>query len=236
MAESIADLERLWEQAGGSVASAPDAAAIAMAESGGNPVDHNSSDPNGGSFGLWQINGVHADDMKAAGLPNWQTDPLQNAEAAVMIWKGQKQNFFTSGGWLAEAPGYPGNANYLAAKAKEASGDIGTTTYPQNPFQRWMTQTITGQSGANAGTATAPVAGQAGAPAGQQATTAVTADPFGLGAGISTIQTSWAAFWVAHPAWVILAGLVLLGIAWSLVGAPNIASVAPQAPQGAAHA
>jgi hypothetical protein len=71
-------LEELWIAAGGRVIAAPDAAAIALAESNGNPnaINHN----NNGSVdrGLWQINSVHG------GLST--VDVRKNAEAAVRIY------------------------------------------------------------------------------------------------------------------------------------------------------
>jgi len=51
---TYAQLEGLWEQAGGSKALAPVMAAIAMAESGGNSDAYNQS----GASGLWQILGA----------------------------------------------------------------------------------------------------------------------------------------------------------------------------------
>lgn len=226
---SLAQLEQLWEQAGGSVTTAPTAAAIAYAESGGNPVNPNYTDPNGGSFGLWQVNGVHASALENAGLTNWETDPLQNAEAAVMVYNGAGQNFFSSASWLAEAPGYPGNANYQKAVAMEQAGDLGTpAVWPQNPFQQWFTGVLTGGSG----TATAPVAGQAGTAAGTANTTAATGFTNPLGAPIATLQASWSSFWTAHPSWLILAGLVLALMAWAMLSSSN--SSVTLSPAGAA--
>jgi hypothetical protein len=233
MAYSLAQLEAFWEQAGGSIASAPQAAAIAYAESSGNATDVNPNDPNGGSFGLWQINGIHGASLAASGLTSWQTDPLQNAEAAVQVWKGAGQTFFsptTNGGatgpWAAEGiAGSSGAANYQYALAQEAAGNLGApATYPQNAVQQWITGALTGQTGPNAGTATAPVAGQAGGAAGTQVATtgvATPSDPLGIGTAISGLQTSWSTFWSNHPAWVILAGLVLLIVAWSLISGSN---------------
>jgi hypothetical protein len=83
---SYAQLERLWIQAGGSKSLAPVMAAIAMAESGGNPAALNPSD-NGGtqtSWGLWQIsNGTHSPPG-----PNPLT-PLGNARLAVAKYRSQ---------------------------------------------------------------------------------------------------------------------------------------------------
>jgi hypothetical protein len=224
MIESLGQLEALWQQAGGSTTSAPDAAAIAKAESGGQSVNPNYTDPNGGSFGLWQVNKIHQSILQD--LPNWQTDPAQNAIAAVRVWQEDGQKFFTAsahgatGPWAAEGiPGSAAAARYASAKADEAAGNLGTPgTYNQNGVQQWITHALTGGTG----TATAPVAGQAGGAAGTQ----VAATSTGT---LGTLQASWAAFWSSHPAWIILAGIVLLGIAWSLVGAPNVGEAMPSA-------
>jgi len=68
------DLKNLWVSAGGNAASAPMAAAIAMAESGGDPNATNHNTNGSTDRGLWQINSVHgsqstynvADNVKAA--------------------------------------------------------------------------------------------------------------------------------------------------------------------------
>lgn len=77
---TFAQLEGLWIQAGGNRAVAPVMAAIALAESSGNPAAINPTD-NGGtqtSWGLWQIsNGTHQ--QPVANI----LDPLVNAQQAV---------------------------------------------------------------------------------------------------------------------------------------------------------
>lgn len=70
---SCAQLESLWESAGGSYDEAFIAAEIATAESGGNPGAISPTD----DFGLWQINGSHG---ALATL-----SPYGNARAAVII-------------------------------------------------------------------------------------------------------------------------------------------------------
>jgi uncharacterized membrane protein len=79
-------LEELWIQAGGSKALAPLMAAIALAESAGNPAANNYDD-NGGtqtSWGLWQISdGTHNQPVQ-----NIDT-PLINARAAVAKYNAQ---------------------------------------------------------------------------------------------------------------------------------------------------
>lgn len=79
-AYTYAQLEQLWINAGGSKATAPVAAAIAEAESGGDPQATNPVDNNGTqtSWGLWQVsNGTHAQPV-----PN-VLDPAVNAAQAV---------------------------------------------------------------------------------------------------------------------------------------------------------
>lgn len=89
---TYAQLEGQWIAAGGSAALAPMAAAIAEAESGGDPTKINANDTNGkggtqSSWGLWQIsNGTHT-----APSPNWN-NPLVNAQLAVAKYNA-------AGGW-----------------------------------------------------------------------------------------------------------------------------------------
>jgi hypothetical protein len=80
----FADLEALWEQAGGSKALAPVMAAIALAESEG---DQNARNPSGAS-GLWQIL-LPANAGYVPGGAGNVFNPLANAKAAVAIEKAQ---------------------------------------------------------------------------------------------------------------------------------------------------
>lgn len=83
------------QQAGFSGQALQDIVGIAMAESGGNTNAYNGNDPNGGSFGVLQINGVH-------GLPtSCMYDPTCSFKFAYQL-SGGGQNFspwstFTSG-------------------------------------------------------------------------------------------------------------------------------------------
>jgi hypothetical protein len=76
-----AQLAKLWVAAGGPASAANVAAAIALAESGGNPANVNTSlgGPNVGPTGLWQIYGNP--------LPGNALDPLTNARMAVKKWQ-----------------------------------------------------------------------------------------------------------------------------------------------------
>jgi hypothetical protein len=94
-----AQLEGLWITAGGEAALAPTMAAIALAESGGNPNATNPTD-NGGrqtSWGLWQI----SDGTHNQPVPNI-LDPLVNAQQAVAKWRDQgltAWGTYDSGAW-----------------------------------------------------------------------------------------------------------------------------------------
>lgn len=125
---SHADLEALWTAAGGSPQTADVAAAIAQAESGGNPSNiNNTAYPNlpgyhppaqGNlpeySVGLWQINELAHPTYRTGQLLN----PASNAGAAVAISRGGRsfgawstytsgayKNYLTSGGTPTPQPG-----------------------------------------------------------------------------------------------------------------------------------
>jgi len=86
---TYAQLEQLWINNGGARSLAPVAAAIAEAESGGNPAANNYTDNNGTqtSWGLWQISdGTH--NMPVANI----NDPNVNAREAVAKYEA-------AGGW-----------------------------------------------------------------------------------------------------------------------------------------
>lgn len=74
---SLAELEAYWILAGGKPSAAPTAAAVAMAESHGNPNATNQNNNGTTDRGLWQINSIHGS------LSTF--DPLANAKAAVQI-------------------------------------------------------------------------------------------------------------------------------------------------------
>lgn len=110
---TFAQLEALWIQAGGSKQAAPVAAAIALAESRGNPNALNNNPATGDySVGLWQINyyGNLAPARTAEfGTPAQVANPLANAKAAVAL-SGGGANFtpwttYTSGAYQANMPG-----------------------------------------------------------------------------------------------------------------------------------
>jgi hypothetical protein len=77
----MSSLEALWEQAGGSLSTAVNAACHGMQESSGNR-DASSPNPDGGvNYGLWQL------DTRGVGAgytPAQLQDPLTNARITVM--------------------------------------------------------------------------------------------------------------------------------------------------------
>lgn len=91
MTLTYSQLEGAWIEGGGSAAAAPVAAAIAMAESAGNPMSHNGNAGTGdNSYGLWQINmiGSLGPARRAQyGLPSNEAlfDPVTNARVAVAM-------------------------------------------------------------------------------------------------------------------------------------------------------
>lgn len=87
---SFAQLEQLWIKAGGQKTIAPIMAAIALAESGGNPKAVSGRNQNGTvDRGLWQINSSH-------GYGTSSLDPVANAKQATGIYHSQGLNAWTT--------------------------------------------------------------------------------------------------------------------------------------------
>lgn len=108
------DLERLWVNAGGPKAQAATAAAVALAESGGQPGAYNSS----GASGLWQILGTV--------VPGDVFDPQVNAQNAVKKYKDAGNSFspwvaYTNGAYKSFAPGESagGSSKFTPAEEKK---------------------------------------------------------------------------------------------------------------------
>lgn len=80
MGASVFQIMAWWEQAGGNPTASPMMAAIAMAESGGNPDAVSPTD----DYGLWQINTINFDGATGLGWGNW-SDPVANARAAIAL-------------------------------------------------------------------------------------------------------------------------------------------------------
>lgn len=138
---SYAQLEGLWINAGGPAAVAPVAAAIAEAESGGNPLAAYPSTtvaPGAGSntdaTGLWQILGV-----PAGFTPAQLTDPAANAQMAVAKYQQAGNSFtpwetytngaytaFLSSGTTPDTAGLPSAAPSTTASAVLTSANSAT--------------------------------------------------------------------------------------------------------------
>lgn len=121
---SYSQLEALWKKAGGNPVMAPLMAAIAEAESSGNPNATNPTDNNGTqtSWGLWQIsNGTHA--QPAPNILN----PLVNAEQAVAKYHSQglgAWGTYTSGAYKK----YLGGSGTAPASGTSSTGTSGIST------------------------------------------------------------------------------------------------------------
>lgn len=148
MTESFSDLEALWTAAGGDPTKAETAAAIALAESGGDPTSIDNTDeafkpgyhpaPPGASpeysVGLWQINLLaHPSYTEAEML-----DPAQNAVAAVAISSGGASfdawTTFTKGLYQQYLPG--GGGSDATTPAGPGNPADQTVTAP-NAFRGW---------------------------------------------------------------------------------------------------
>lgn len=81
---TFGQLEALWTGNGGSPAWAPTMAAVALAESGGNPGATNPS----GATGLWQIEWPLHKGVAGTTTQSQLLDPNTNAEAAVSLLGG----------------------------------------------------------------------------------------------------------------------------------------------------
>lgn len=110
------------------------ATAIAMAESGGNPSATHRNANGSVDYGLWQINSVHADLLKAN--PNWQ-DPKTNARMAHSVYA-------TGGGWRAWST-YKSGAykSHLSTQANLSGGSVPAPMYAPgfNPGKGGVYQT-----------------------------------------------------------------------------------------------
>jgi hypothetical protein len=159
---TYAQLEEIWIQGGGNKALAPLMAAIALAESAGNPDAKNATD-NGGmqtSWGLWQISlGNHN-----APASNWN-DPVENARLAVGKLDSQglgAWGTYTSGAYKQFMQGnvppgtgsIPGGGGTGPTTTTGASGGSPLTWIESTiPGFDWFGGLITGASGGLSGIA-----------------------------------------------------------------------------------
>jgi hypothetical protein len=135
---SYSDLKDLWQQVGGSPQAADMAAAIAMAESGGESGASNTNTDGSVDRGLWQINSVHGSQSTF--------DPIANAKAAVQIsnngttwrpwctaWSGP-----CSGTYLASNAPYQKFLNGSSGSSSSGVSNAGLPVNPLNPMT-WLT-------------------------------------------------------------------------------------------------
>jgi len=145
---SYGQLEGLWDEAGGPPGQASEAAAIAEAESGGNPDaaypgktiapgTGNTSD----ATGLWQILGLPAGNFTAAEL----TDPLENAKMAVAKYE-QAGDSFTP--WQTYDEGIVNPQSGIAPDYNGipagGSTSASTTAATSGPIPSWLENIIPG--------------------------------------------------------------------------------------------
>lgn len=129
-------LEQLWVQAGGSQSMAAVMAAIALAESSGNPDALNASDNHGtqSSFGLWQIStGTHTPPS-----PQWNI-PSVNAQLAVAKFHSQglgAWGTYTSGAYLRYMNGAAGGAGGDGGSG--GAGGASGTSIVQTGLSSWI--------------------------------------------------------------------------------------------------
>jgi hypothetical protein len=228
--ESIAQLEQLWIEAGGPIGAAPQAAAIATAESRGNPTAYNATQASGDqSFGLWQINTAPGAHTQWKGQVTAQDNtsifnPLQNAKDALALYSGT--GGFT-GPWAAEfVAGSPAAARYQAALAQAPDP---TSTAVSSAVPAAQPQTPLQAAPGNAANAVVGAVSGAGTAAGNAISGAVSGP-------LATLQTSWATFWNAHPATLVIAGIVLLLVAFALIAGQTIQNTVQSLPAAAAAA
>ncbi len=114
-AYDFGELETLWRRAGGPAKQAPVMAAVALAESGGNPRASHRNKNGSTDRGLWQINSVH-------GYPAGSSfQPLQNARQAVAVYHSQgfrAWSSYTNGTYR----------SHLAAGVSPSGGGFGVLT------------------------------------------------------------------------------------------------------------
>jgi hypothetical protein len=110
---SFSQLETLWTNAGGDPSVAPQMAAIAIAESSGNPTASHTDSDGTTDYGLWQINSVHG--FNSAGLTS---NPAYNAQAAVAVYNSQG-----FGAWSTY-----GNSNYETALSQNGFAALGNVS------------------------------------------------------------------------------------------------------------
>jgi hypothetical protein len=200
---SVSALETLWVQNGGSQATAPQAAAIATAESSRVPDNTNVNSPAslGIDYGLFQINPTQ--NPAFAG----QVDPNNVEQSAIFIPNVN----------VADAESLSnGGTNWgpwsSSQHTKDGTGwaDVGSPAY------------AIAQAGYQGGAVTPAATGSssAAAPASGSTTTTTTTtpyDPTGIVSEISHLGSDWNTFWANHPVAILIAAGIILIVAIAFI-------------------
>lgn len=185
--QSVSDLVKLAKEAGFNDQQAPIMAAIAAAESGGNPRAHNPNARTGdNSYGLWQINmlgRMGPERRRLFGIQNDEDlwDPKINARAAKKIFDMQGFNAWSvyktgkhipflgtaqraAGSQNSSSPAPAGGGQTPSATPQQSSTDTASAVTPSSP----STSSGGGDTTSSSGSATpqnqdaTPVTGSAG--------------------------------------------------------------------------
>jgi hypothetical protein len=201
---SVAALETLWVQNGGSQATAPQAAAVATAESSRVPDNTNVNTDGSVDYGLFQINTVQNPafagqvnpdnvEQSAIFIPNVNVADAESLSSGGANWGPWSSSEFTPGnGW-----GVPGTPAYAIAQAGYQGGAV--------------TPAVSGSS-TSSSNATTPAAGTT-----TTTTTTTPYDPTGIVSEISHIGSDWTTFWTNHPVAILIAAGIVLIIAIAFI-------------------
>ncbi len=204
---SVAALETLWVQNGGSQATAPQAAAVATAESSRVPDNTNVNSPAslGIDYGLFQINPTQ--NPAFAG----QVNPDNVEQSAIFIPNVN----------VADAESLSnGGTNWgpwsSSQHTKDGTGwaDVGSPAYEiaQAGYQGGAVTPGVSGSSTSSSNATTPAAGTT-----TTTTTTTPYDPTGIVSEISHIGSDWTTFWTNHPVAILIAAGIVLIIAIAFI-------------------
>ena len=213
---TFGQLEDEWTSQGGPAAWAPLAAGIALAESSGDPTAANTSDPYGGSYGLWQINGSH--DPSGYADPTWvaqMEQPANNAAEAVALsgggtdWQPWQQDRLWDQ-WVS------------AGRPAQPSADT---------VQGWLSAAGVTTGGSTATTGTAPGGSSSSGALGAAAINPNAFDLLGIPQALagSAAKSAAGAVWSEVGPFLVKAILVIAGLAIMVLGVYQLAG-SPKAP------
>lgn len=199
-----------WINAGGPPGAADTAAAIAFAESNGYPNANNPNDPIGNgqtqsAWGLWELgDGTHN------APPNWDV-PSVNAQLAVAKYKAAGYSFSPWGTYT--TPGPQNYVNFLPGTVGYANDEQNALANPYVGLRAPPAELNAATNATTVPTSAAPIV-TGNAPD-------TSSDPLGIVAWLSGFQSTVGKYWAAHPLWLLLAGIVLVIVAWGLLGGPQ---------------